>query len=137
MVVEHRSGPGNPFSDVALATSSSEEDDEHDDDSRSDSSSSQIVSTQSQPLQRVRLLATFRLSRPRESDAKPPCASQDAFVEGSDDTLQVFRPLREQPALATSAHVVHTFQHEVPRYRRTHTNTPHTMHASKHTLSHT
>jgi hypothetical protein len=89
---------GNPFSHVAaleISSSSSEdgEEDEDEDGSSSHSdSSSQVVSLR-QPRQRVRLLATFRLS------ACPPASWAGA----------------EDYALSTSATTVASFQREVPK----------------------
>jgi len=89
---------GNPFSHVAaleISSSSSEdgEEDEDEDGSSSHSdSSSQIVSLR-QPRQRVRLLATFRLS------SCPPASWAGA----------------EDYSLATSATTVASFQRKVPK----------------------
>ena len=84
---------GNPFSLVAglAVSSSSEEEDDEDEGSSHSDSSSQIVSSLRQPRQRVRLLATFRLSA--------VSACPDAGWAGAEDH-----------ALATSATTVATFR---------------------------
>ena len=131
----------NPFSDVSsleMSSSSSGSDGDEDadladslgeDSSTHSDSSSQIVSSHHQPRQRVRLLATFRLSSLSSGApaAHPPTTVALSSAAGDGNPLPIFQASHVQgqidasdalggegQCLSTSA-TVHTFQSGVPR----------------------